>query len=114
MRQSIRLPTSASVQVLVGLTLIHRGLMASQGLNMLDAGLEGPAFSGRDLNTNMRQFDDDIWDLIYPGDLLQQARPEESATPKDVDSRTSLEQDWQLVNASHGGYCLLSDPNRAT
>jgi hypothetical protein len=114
MRQSIRLPTSASAQVLIGLPQIHRGLLASRGLSDLGDGPDEPTFIGRDLKTEATLGDEDIWDLIYPSDLLQKAARDTAAHPASTGAPTSLEQDWQLVNASHGGYCLLSDPNQVT
>lgn len=114
MRQSIRLPTCASAQVLIGLPQIHRGLIASRGLNDLDAELDEPTFAGRDLKAEAPLSGDDVWDLIYPSDLLQKAMRDIPAPAASEDAHTTLEQDWRLVNASHGGYCLLSDPNQVT
>lgn len=112
-RQSIRLPASASVQVLIGLSQIHRGLMALHNLTTLTPNDDQPTFQGRDLSTSLH-WQDNVWELIYPRDLLQRLRTEEQAPTARSMTPQPPKQDWQLINASHGGYCLLSDPKQVT
>ncbi len=95
--------------LVVGLSHIHR---------VLDEGEAGHPGVSEFVARNPRRrdpqaADDDIWDLIYPRELLKVLDDDDPSAPKNHRDAGAIgekqaETDWQLVNASAGGYCLLA------
>lgn len=106
-RQHPRMRAKARVQVVVGLTRLHRILNRELGRDETD--LEDVSHHFQARAPYRRAVDDtDIWDLIYPTELLR-ALARENAARRLPDPPVHEElQDWNLVNISRGGYCLLS------
>lgn len=106
-RQHPRMRAKARVQVVVGLTRLHRILNRELGRDETDLEDVSRHFEARD--PHRRSPDDtDIWDLIYPSELLRALARENAANRLAEPPRHEELQDWNLVNISRGGYCLLS------
>jgi hypothetical protein len=113
MRQSIRLPVQASMEVVVGLSQIHRALADDYGIDSLSPQAADPRFVGRDVRNDLHNGDGDIWSLIYPVDLLRRmATPAKAGNTISARERAGHGQNWTLLNTSAGGYCLQSDPTQ--
>lgn len=112
-RQSARLPAKAHIQLVAGLSQIYRSLIAQQGDDAVELGVDAPRFTARDPQPDPLR-SDDVWDLIYPSaDLLQRVPPAaEHGDPESRHVRPPRTQSWRLLNISAGGYCLLSDPQQ--
>lgn len=105
-RRQSRLRINARVQAILGLTAIHRVLCRELGQ---DAETVDPVHE-RFQSSEARPADheeSDVWHLIYPAELMKVAVEEQ---------RHRLHQeeplDWSLINASAGGYCLVSGPQQ--
>lgn len=112
-RQHSRLPAASPVQVVLGLSHVHRMLVEQLGLDL--DGQQGidPHFTSREVQKESGN-GRDVWDLIY--------KPTPTLTPKDQVEPTFTTENrprsanssgqWRLVNISAGGYCLFSDPKQ--
>ena len=115
-RRFSRVETRSQVSVVVGLSHIHKILDEAQ------SGKDGAAtdtasqFTARDVEAGEGR-GDDIWELVYPTELLRQVEMERRSQTAPVTGKRAeepAEQDWRLVNISAGGYCLLSDPHQSS
>lgn len=110
LRQSVRLPAQATMQVYMGLAQVHRGLVHYLGLSGLDPNQPRARFTSRDVpHEGHQEQPDDIWELIYPTELLHRLakadrQPRPAAEPPPFDTLQS--QEWSVINTSAGGYCL--------
>ncbi|HKJ94116.1 MAG TPA: hypothetical protein VKA32_00635 [Gammaproteobacteria bacterium] len=111
-RQAARMKARAKVEVVIGLSRIHRVLAREegQGEDMVEESRQ--RFEARD--TNAGRDDHDVWDLIYPNEMMQAMEQEQR---RQGGAHHAVEHDeasaWHLVNLSAGGYCLLSDPSES-
>jgi len=113
-RRHSRLAAASQVQVVLGLSQIHRALVKQLGQDLE----QSPADDGRHFNSkdiegasgNGR----DIWDLIYhPAPALLPKEQTFNAFRTDEHRETAVTAGrWRLVNVSAGGYCLFSDPKQ--
>ncbi|MCH8504356.1 MAG: hypothetical protein LAT50_08545 [Ectothiorhodospiraceae bacterium] len=96
--------------LVVGLSHIHRILGDGDG-----GQLAVSEFMARDpRRSGMEVGDQDIWNLIYPRELLNmldENNGEDRHAERDIEQLQpdQAETYWQLVNASAGGYCLLAE-----
>lgn len=113
LRQSVRLPVQASIEVFIGLTAIHRALVGLHRLDKLDAAADKTHFTSRDRQQDLDPNAPDIWSLIYPTELLRRlaaTAPTAAARPPAASGVPG--QAWTLLNSSAGGYCLRSAPGQ--
>ncbi len=115
-RRFSRVETRNQVSVVVGLSHIHKILEDAR------SGKDGAStdtasqFTARDVEARAGR-GDDIWELVYPTELLRQNEMERRSRTTSVSSKRpeeQTEQGWHLVNISAGGYCLLSDPHQSS
>ncbi len=112
-RRHPRMRARARVQVAVGLTRLHRLLTHELGLRD-DAAADADApFRTRFVRRDGEDAPD-IWDLIYPSELLRIAAAQEVPAGTTTEAAPEPLPDWDLVNIGRGGYCLLADPTEAT
>jgi len=116
-RRFSRQPLSDRVQVLIGLAQISRHLAEEHGLADADAGDLSSRFVSRDVR-HAGQRGNDVWELIYAGDLSRQNRETSDAaspvTSKGGTRSQNETKEWRLLNISPGGYCLASDPTQSS
>lgn len=108
-RRQARMKIKAPVQAVLGLTAIHRALCREFGQN---AELVDPVyerFQGRQAHS-VNDEEPDIWHLIYPAELMKAVgeKHQHSAHP----SQQEEPLDWNLIDVSAGGYCLISGPQQ--
>jgi len=115
-RRFSRLPLNGQAQVVTGLPAICRQLARELGLPLADGDRPAPRFSSRDV-VPAGQKTNDVWDLIYTGELTKSDRREEVATAppsaKPTADQRDLSAEWRLLNISPGGYGLTMDGNRS-
>jgi hypothetical protein len=106
-RQHPRMRARARVQVAVGLTRLHRILNRELGRDERELDDAGRHFQARE-PSRPGVGDTDVWDLVYPAELLRTLARDSAASRLPEPPRHEELQDWNLVNISRGGYCLLS------
>lgn len=118
-RQFSRQSIGSRAEVMVGLSHISRVLAAEHGItskNELDDA--GAHFEGRELSSEQKKSRQDVWELIYPDELMKRLaeqnkkKPDADKTAKPSAAGADTQQ-WRMLNTSAGGYCLLSDPTQS-
>lgn len=119
-RQFNRQRYNTPVEVMVGLSHISRVLAEAHGMQMDEDNLSDASkhFHGRDLSDPRSKRTQDVWQMLYPTELLSQLRKKDK-DEEDESFEAHRHHDpesmgWRLLNISAGGYCLLSDPSQTT
>ncbi|MCO6440453.1 MAG: hypothetical protein J5I81_05055 [Nitrococcus mobilis] len=112
-RRQSRMRITARIQAVLGLTTIHHTLSREFGQDVETIAPTHERFQYR----NMRLANHgapDVWDLIYPADLLEITPQEPQRHIHDQPRHLRHEEilDWNLINVSAGGYCLVSGPQQ--
>lgn len=109
-RQHARMRATARVQVVAGLARLHAALGGEQAEGQPGAGSSASRFASRDI-ASADAGDADVWDLIYPGELLREIARNHHAddTGPAAAPIEAAAEDWHLVNLSSRGYCLLRE-----
>lgn len=100
------------VKVAVGLTLVHHFLAddnidePAHAVSHFETDEERDAYSPKH-----KQKNHDVWELIYPEELPGNRQSQTTTLSKQVDYQAV---DWEVINSSAGGYCLLADKNKNT
>lgn len=105
-RRQSRLRINARVQAVLGLTAIHRVLCRERGQDTEAVDPVHERFQSSEAHSSDYE-EPDIWHLIYPAELMKVTADEQC-------HRFHQEEllDWNLINASAGGYCLISGPQQ--
>lgn len=114
-RRQARLNTRSRVQVVVGMVRIHQMLCRELGWDEDAEERYNSQFRSRETAAEAGRGGPDVWDLIYPTELIRTLELEAQQRNR-VDAREARESrplDWDLLNVSAGGYCLLSDPDQS-
>lgn len=115
-RQQPRMQAEAKIQVIVGLGRLHRHLAGERRIEEPAASDGKSRFDARDpVNTDPARAD--VWDLVYPRELLRELARNRPAEGEDRRERVATDSggtdapgdDWSLVNLSSRGYCLLCE-----
>lgn len=114
-RRHSRLPATSRIQVVLGLSQIHRMLVKQLGLDLEQspANKDGNHFSSKEIE-GTDGGSRDVWDLIYhpAPTLLPKDQSPDTFRAEDHRSDSVTTGQWRLVNVSAGGYCLFSDPKQ--
>lgn len=113
-RRQSRLKIKSHVHAVLGLSAIHQVLCRELGQ---DSGAADPVherFQSREIHPP-KERETDVWDLIYPAELMKLMAEEEQHRSPDVRHKLRHEDilDWDLINVSAGGYCLVSGPQQS-
>jgi hypothetical protein len=114
-RQFSRLPVGSrnQVHVMIGLNHIGKTLAEHHGMKVNAADDPAARFVSREVGSAEAKTDD-VWDLVFPAELLSKSnKPKAAQTPEAPVREAADAQHWRLVNMSAGGYCLLSDPGQS-
>lgn len=115
-RQHRRIKVQSRIQSVLGLSQGHQTLSEERGLPTAGNDTRERAFQGRDRGGTAKERD--VWDMIRPSDVdpsfEQRWRgqgPEQQRRAQTKEASSNVEQ-WQLVNISPRGYCLLANPDQ--
>ncbi|EAR21231.1 hypothetical protein [Nitrococcus mobilis] len=112
-RRQSRMRITARILAVPGLTAIHRALSHELGEDVETIDPAHDRFQCR--NAPLAEHEaPDVWDLIYPAELLGVMPQEPQRSIHDLPHHSRHEEtlDWSLINVSAGGYCLVSGPQQ--
>ncbi len=112
-RRQSRMKITARLQAVLGLTAIHHALSREIGQDIETIDPTHDRFQCRNTRS-ANHGTQDVWDLIYPTDLLDATPQEPQHHIHDQPHQLRHEEilDWSLINVSAGGYCLVSGPQQ--
>lgn len=112
-RRQSRMRLKARLQAVLGLTAIHSALSRELGREAEAFEPVHDRFQYHDAQL-AQQDESDVWDLIYPAELMAVTLDQQRQTARDAGSESHHDEflDWSLVNVSAGGYCLVSGPQQ--
>lgn len=108
-RHQPRQKTNTSIQALLGLSAIHSMLCYEFGQGAETSNPVYEHFQSREACPAPHE-KPDVWDLIYPSALSKA-----TATAEEQDQCLPPEEmlDWNVIDISAGGYCLVSGPQQS-
>lgn len=118
-RQSRRVRVSSGVRGVLGMSQSHQALSRELGLPVINSDTRERAFQNQDDSSysNGRR-NRDVWDRVHPSGVAdaveRRIREHDKASRPQTDSKDEPTFDqWQLVNISPGGYCILTNPEQS-
>ncbi len=109
-RRFPRRPQNGHVEVVIGLSTVS-GYLAEEQNQSYQTAVTNSQYEVREL-TATEDTSSDVWAMIYPSELLQRLKVEEEPAA-DQPCSAHTETQWNVLNASAGGYCILARPEQA-
>lgn len=118
-RQTRRVRVSSQVHGVLGMSQGHQALSRELGLPVIDSDTRERAFQSRDTIDGSRGLRNrDVWDMVHPSGVASaverriQEQSKRAHGGADDKGGAAFDQ-WQLVNISPGGYCILTNPDQS-